>query len=213
MSEAIEKTEPVKTTWLYACGRVACRIFTTLKFDLHVSGLHHIPKTGGVLVVSNHQSALDPVLVAVRVQRPFSYMARATLFKNKFFNWLIRSLNAFPVQLGKGDTGAMKEAIARLKAGEILTMFPEGTRTLDGNLKPIQAGVALIVRRAGVPVVPVVVHGAYLAWPKGAKWPRGTRIRVLYGPPLLVDGLKTEEIVQLIDCTFHRMLSELREIA
>ncbi|HEY1686278.1 MAG TPA: lysophospholipid acyltransferase family protein [Tepidisphaeraceae bacterium] len=196
---------------LYAVGRAGCRIFTTLYFGLKVYGIHHIPKTGGVLVVSNHQSALDPVLVGVRCHRPFSYMARATLFgKNKFFTWLIRSLNAFPVHLGKGDTGAMKEAIARLKAGEILTMFPEGTRTLDGNLKPIQAGVALIVRRAGVPVVPAIVDGAYQAWPKGAKWPRNVPIHVLYGPPLQVQGLKTEEIVELIDRTFHRMLAELR---
>lgn len=203
---------PARETLLYSLGRAACRIFTTLKFDLHVYGLRHIPRTGGVLVVSNHQSVLDPVLVGVRSARPFSYMARATLFnKNKFFSWLIRSLNAFPVQLGKGDTGAMKEAIARLKAGEILTMFPEGTRTRDGNLLPIQAGVALIIRRANVPVIPVVVDGAFRAWPKGAKFPRSVPIRIMYGPPLAVEGLKSDKIVELIAKTFHKMLEELRE--
>jgi 1-acyl-sn-glycerol-3-phosphate acyltransferase len=202
---------PVRKSPLYACGQVACRLFTTLKFQLNVFGLHHIPASGGVLVISNHQSALDPVLIAVQARRPFSYMARATLFKNKFFSWLIRSLNAFPVHLGKGDTGALKEAIARLKAGNILTMFPEGTRTLDGNLLPIQAGVALIIRRAGVPVVPAVIDGAYQAWPKGVMLPRSMPIRVLYGPPMQVEGLDTQQIVELIDQTFHRMLVELRE--
>jgi 1-acyl-sn-glycerol-3-phosphate acyltransferase len=211
MSEPSDLPPPARLTLLYLCGRVACRLFTTLKFRLKVVGLHHLPKTGGVLVVSNHQSALDPVLIAVQARRPFSYMARATLFRNKAFSWLIRSLNAFPVHQGKADTSAMKEGIARLKVGHILTMFPEGHRTRDGNLLPIQPGVALIARRAGVPVVPVVVDGAYHAWPKGAALPRSVPIRVLYGPPLAVEGLKTEQIVELIDQTFHRMLAELRE--
>src|ERR1700761_6428334 len=102
MSEPSDLPPQVRKSLLYACGQVAGRLFTTLKFRLQVFGIHNIPETGGVLVISNHQSALDPVLVAVRARRPFSYMARATLFRNKFFSWLIRSLNAFPVHLGKG---------------------------------------------------------------------------------------------------------------
>jgi 1-acyl-sn-glycerol-3-phosphate acyltransferase len=75
---------------------------------------------------------------------------------------------------------------------------------------PIQPGVALIIRRADVPVIPVVVDGAYNAWPKGAVLPRPARIKILYGPPLQVDGLKSEQIVALIDQTFHQMLAEVR---
>lgn len=200
-----------RQTIVYTFGRVLCRIFTTLYFNLHVYGLHHVPDEGGVLLVSNHQSVLDPVLVGVRIRRPLSYMARASLFRNPFFGWLIKTLNAFPVHLGRGDTGAIKESIARLKAGQILTMFPEGHRTWDGNLLPIQPGVALIVRRAGVPVVPVVVEGAHRAWPRGTVLPRAVPVRILYGPPLNVDGLKTAQVVELIDQTFRKMLAEVRE--
>jgi 1-acyl-sn-glycerol-3-phosphate acyltransferase len=203
---------PPGNALLYRFMRFLCLVTCIVYFRLRVYGLEHVPRTGGFLLISNHQSMLDPVLIGVRMPRFVSYMARATLFKNRFFGWFIRNLNAFPVEQGKADTGAVKEAIARLKAGHVLTMFPEGHRTLDGELQPIQAGVALVIRRAGVPIVPVVVDGAYQAWPKGGhnKLPRFVPVRVLYGPPLKADGLKADQITALIDRTFRDLLDDLR---
>src|SRR6185312_9644763 len=97
-----------------------CRVATTLAFDLKVYGAHRVPQEGGVLLVSNHQSYLDPVLLGVRLKRPLSYMAKSELFKHRAFAWLIRSLGAFPVKQGAGDVGAMKETIARLQEGRAL---------------------------------------------------------------------------------------------
>jgi 1-acyl-sn-glycerol-3-phosphate acyltransferase len=179
-------------------------------FELQIFGMENVPPTGGVLLVSNHQSYLDPVLLAVWLKRPMSYLAKSELFRNPAFAWLIRALNAFPLRQGKGDKGAIEETIRRLQQGHLLAVFPEGTRSEDGELQPIQRGVALVVRRANVPIIPVVLDGSFQAWPKGSKMFHTYPIAVMYGPALKIEGLKGEEIVALIDSTFHRMFDELR---
>lgn len=199
-----------RRTLMWKALQAFAHIGTTLLFDLKVYGVRNIPPTGGVLVVSNHQSYLDPVLVAVRLRRPMSFLAKSELFRNPFFNWLIRSLNAFPVRQGAGDVGAVKETISRLQQGHLLNIYPEGSRTEDGELLPIQAGAALVIRRAGVPVVPCVLDGSYDAWPKGRKVFRPHPIRVVYGPPMDLSKQKPAEIVKTIDETFRRMLAGLR---
>ena len=196
-------------TWRFLQG--ICRIVTTLAFDLKVYGVHRLPQDGGVLVVSNHQSYLDPVLLAVRTRRPLSYMAKSELFGNKAFTWLIRSLGAFPVRQGAGDIRAMKEAIERVQEGDALAIFPEGSRSYDGQLLPIEPGVALVIRKAKVPVVPCVIDGAYNAWRKNAKLPRPAPIRVLYGRPMDLNGLDREEVVHKIHDTLAQMLQQLRD--
>src|SRR5262249_9837762 len=142
---------PEKTSLIYHGGRVICRIVSTQMFDLKVYGTHHVPPGGGVLIISNHQSFLDPVVLASQLRRPLSFLAKSELFEVPGFGWLIRHLNAFPVRQGEGDVGAVRETIRRLQEGHALNMFPEGSRSLDGEIAPIQAGIGLIVRRAGVP--------------------------------------------------------------
>lgn len=189
---------------------VPARLGTTLLFDLKVFGLENVPKHGGAIIASNHQSYLDPVLLGVRLGRPISYLAKSQLFKNPLFSWLIRSLHAFPVKQGAGDIGAMKESIRRVQEGHLLTVFPEGTRTETGDLQPIQPGVALIVRRAGVPIIPAVIDGAFEAFGPDQKVLRPWPILLSYGPAMKFDGLKGEQITELIDQTFHRMRDDLR---
>lgn len=187
-----------QATVLYKTGRVLVRVMTTLLWDLKVYGLENVPRTGGVLLISNHQSYLDPMLLAVQLRRPVSFLARSTLFEKRAFGWLISRLNAFPVRRGEGDIGAVKEAIRRLKEGRVLMMFPEGTRSRDGKLGRIQPGISMLVRRAGVPVVPAAISGAFQAWPRSRKLPRAHPIRVVYGKPLETEGLKGEKLVELI---------------
>ena len=189
-----------------------CRIVTTLEFDLKAYGLENVPRTGGCLLVANHQSYLDPVLVAVRLYRPVSFFAKSELFENPFFGWLIRSLHAFPVRQGEGDVGAVRETIRRLHEGHILNLYPEGSRTDDGEIAPIQKGIALILRKVEVPVVPVAIDGSYESWPKSHKLFRPYPIRVMYGPPMELKGLKGDAIVQAIGTTLKAMLAELREM-
>jgi len=187
------------------------RIGTTLLFDLKVYGAHRVPAEGGVLLVSNHQSYLDPVLLGVRLGRPLSYMAKASLFKFAPFAWVIRSLGAFPVRQGAGDIRAMKEAIERVQEGLALTIFPEGSRTEDGSLLPVEPGIALVIRKAKVPVVPAVIDGAIDAWPRGRKLFRAAPVRVLYGRPMDLSGLSRDQIVERIGLEFRTMLQQLRD--
>ncbi|MDB5173960.1 MAG: plsC 2 [Phycisphaerales bacterium] len=194
--------------WIFV--QQICRMVMTIFFDLKVYGAYHVPKTGGALLVSNHQSYIDPILLALGLDRTLSYLAKSQLFKNPVFSWLIRSLNAFPVEQGAGDIGAVKESIARLQEGHMLNVFPEGSRTEDGEMLPLEKGVALLIRRAKVPVVPAVITGSYEAWPKSKKWIRPYPIRVVFGPPMDLANLDREQILARIDETLRRMYDEAR---
>src|SRR5438045_4404731 len=114
---------------MWTCLQGTARLLTTVLFDLKVCGRSNVPRRGGVLIVSNHQGNLDPVLLGVRLDRPLNYIAKAELFDNPIGAYVLRQLNAFPVRQGAGDVGAVKETIARLKEGHLLNIFPEGART------------------------------------------------------------------------------------
>lgn len=196
---------------LWSMSKSICRVLTTLLFDYRVFGLENIPRHGGVLLCCNHQSFLDPILIGVRVRRAVNFIAKVELFRNRFFGWFLGQMHVFAVRRGEGDVGAVKEAIRRLQEGRILVMFPEGTRSTDGRIAPIQPGIGMLVRRAATAVVPAVVDGAFEAWPRSSKLFRPGRIRAMYGPPLKVDGLKGREIVELLQTTLERMQRELKE--
>jgi 1-acyl-sn-glycerol-3-phosphate acyltransferase len=192
-------------------SQILAHVLTTQLFELHVSGLENIPATGGALIVSNHQSNLDPVLLAVRLKRPVNYIAKSELFQSRIGRRLLRNVfNAFPVRQGTGDIGAVKETIQRLREGHLLNLYPEGGRTEDGEIGPMLRGVGLIVRRAGVPVVPVVIEGSFEAWPQHRRCFRPHPIRVRYGTPMELNGMSEDEIVATIDQTLRQMFTALR---
>ena len=191
--------------------QIMARVGTTLMFDLKTYGQENVPRDGGVLLVANHQSYLDPVLVAVRLYRPVSFLAKSELFENPYFGWFIRMLHAFPVRQGEGDVGAIKEIIRRLGEGYALNFYPEGSRTETGEIAKLEKGIALVIRKAGVPVVPVAIEGSFAAWPKDRRIFHSHPIWVQYGPPIDFSGKKGEEIIRILEETLRRMLRELRE--
>ena len=170
----------LRRAW-YALLQQVARVLFVLIFGIRVYHRHRLPRQGGVLVVANHQSYLDPVLAAVGMPRPYHPMARASLFRVAPFRWLIRSLHAFPVRRGKADLGAVREALRRLKGGAVVLMFPEGTRTRDGSISLLHGGPIAIAARAGVPVLPMVIDGAFEAWPRTCVLPRPHTILVACG--------------------------------
>jgi 1-acyl-sn-glycerol-3-phosphate acyltransferase len=210
IADAHPEMDPVRKSRFWRMCRAIAYFGSTVLFDYRAFGVRNVPRTGGALMISNHQSYLDPIMLGLNLPRPMSYLAKSELFENKFLCWLITELRAFPVRQGKGDRSAIEETIRRLRQGHLLNIFPEGTRTPDGKIAEIQRGVALVVRRSHVPIVPVVIDGSYEAWPTGQTFFHAHPIRVLYGKPLLVDGLKSEQIVELIDRTLHTMLADLR---
>src|SRR5512135_3625913 len=114
----------MERTFVWRFLHAICRIAAVLWFNCRAYGVKNVPRKGGVLLVSNHQSYLDPVLLAIPLPRMVSYLAKSELFEHKALAWLIRSLNAFPVRQGRVDTTAVKEMIRRLRAGELLNLYP-----------------------------------------------------------------------------------------
>jgi 1-acyl-sn-glycerol-3-phosphate acyltransferase len=200
------------STPTYSFFRTLCRITATVFFDLKVYGVDNVPNTGGVLLLSNHLSFLDPACIGVQLRRPASYLAKSELFEVPVFGKVIPKLNAVPVRQGAGDVGAVRETIKRLKEGRVLTVFPEGARSLDGELQPLAGGFTLIVRKAGVPIVPVGIDGSYQAWKRGASLPTCAPVRVKFGPPLHVQEMKAAEIVTTVESALRGLIADLREM-
>lgn len=179
-----ETTAPPPMRRGYAFLRLLAQLILTYLFRGRVFGTRHVPRTGGVLLVSNHQSFLDPVLATLAIPRECNYMARDTLFHNPTLRRVIEYLNAFPVKRGTADMGAIKETLRRLKAGKVVLTFPEATRTTDGSIGPMRAGVVLLARKARVPIVPTLILGAFESWPRTRKLPFPRPILVAYDEPI-----------------------------
>jgi 1-acyl-sn-glycerol-3-phosphate acyltransferase len=154
-------------------------------------GRRNIPKTGGVILAINHQSFFDPIAVGCGTERQVHYLARDTLFKGGL-GILIRRLNAFPLKREGGDVKALKEYISRVKAGKVVMLFPEGTRSHDGRLQALMPGVGMIAVRANAPVVPTYVDGTFDAWSRHMTLPGRARISIYYDRPLSVEKLPGE---------------------
>lgn len=181
-------------------------------FKVRIKNRGNIPQKGGVLLICNHQSFLDPVLAGLGLRRECHYVARDSLFRNAFFKKLIESLNAFPVKRGQADVGAIKESLRRLKKGNIVVLFPEGTRTKDGRIRAMLPGLAAVAQKARVPVVPTLIDGAYQAWPRTKKLPGTGSVIVQYGKAIYPEdyaGMKPEELTRLLEQRLGEMQKEL----
>jgi 1-acyl-sn-glycerol-3-phosphate acyltransferase len=201
---------PTERSLVWKSLQIVSRIGTTLLFDLKTFDRGNVPRSGGVILAANHQSYLDPVLVAVHLRRPVSFMAKSELFTNRYFGWLIRTLHAYPVRQGEGDVGAVKETIRRLQEGYAVNIYPEGSRTETGEIGPMEKGIALMIRRAAVPVVPVAIEGSFDAWPKGRKIFRRRPIRVIYGKPMDLSRMKADQIVAALNAALRGLHGQLR---
>jgi 1-acyl-sn-glycerol-3-phosphate acyltransferase len=165
-----------------------------MAYRIRLEGSEHVPSTGPIIYVANHHAHFDPCLVGCVVHdRPFSGMARKTLFKNPIMSWIMRSIGVIPLDQTKGDTAAFKAGLEELKLGRCLLIFPEGTRTRNGAVGPFKPGAALLMKRSGATVVPLAIEGAYDIWPiTGKPWPKLTgRIAVRAAP-----AMSSEEILK-----------------
>jgi 1-acyl-sn-glycerol-3-phosphate acyltransferase len=192
----------------YRLIRFLAGTLAALLLRWRATGHHHVPESGGVLLVSNHLSYLDVFFLGIPLRRPLNYVARSTLFV-PILGTLIRSVGGFPIQREGIGASGMKETLKRLRAGGIVTLFPEGTRSRDGELGPLKPGIAVLVSRAGVPVVPVGLAGTFEIWPRSRLLPVPHPIRIHYGRPIFPEelaGMDTAAITSLI----QERLSECR---
>lgn len=190
------------TYWFFA---TLARIFAKLFFRFRILHRERLPETGGVILAANHQSYFDPPLIGICSRRPVHYLARKTLMEWPFFGPLFPDMNVIPVDRGGNDMSALKTVIKKIRDGEGVVLFPEGTRSPDGNLQPAQAGVGLVIAKTLAPVVPMRIFGSYEAFPRGSKGVKFHPIRVVVGKPIVF----TKEDVGKGDRDDYQRLSQL----
>jgi 1-acyl-sn-glycerol-3-phosphate acyltransferase len=181
------------------------RMIFTIWLRYRAQGVEHIPPEGGGLVLVNHQSFLDPLLVGLPLNRPVSYLARDNLFRVPVIGWILRHTYVMPINREAASTASIKESIQRMEQGFLVGVFPEGTRSSDGSVGEFKPGFIALIRRSRLPVYPVGVAGAREAFPRGAWLLRPRKVSVVFGEPLLPDELepltkrgREEELITLI---------------
>jgi 1-acyl-sn-glycerol-3-phosphate acyltransferase len=171
-------------TPVYRLGRLLTRWAWRLLCRERLERRELLPAEGPALLCVNHQSFLDIPLVAHLTRRHVCFVARDSLAQSRFLAWVMRHSGAVLVRRGKPDRAALREMLAHLERGDLVAVFPEGTRTRDGSLGELRAGALLAARQAGVPVYPVGIRGAFEAWPRESPLPRPRPIAARVGEPI-----------------------------
>lgn len=193
--------------WYSALRGLAIVVFKIF-FAIKIEGKENIPYRGGVILASNHLSYLDPIVLGIFVPRRVNFMAKEELFENFFFRWLIIKLGAFPIKKEKIDRITYKKILKLLEKEEVVVLFPEGTRSIDGRIGQLQAGTARIALKANVPLIPIVVRGTEKVLPRGKKVIKLARIRAWAGKPLKKNMTSDKEITKKDIEELQRQLEE-----
>ena len=174
---------------IYAFLRALMRTITQVYLAglFNVVGVENFPRSGPVIVCPNHSATLDPPMVPAFVPRGDSWsMAKSEYFSRAHLAFIFRQYHAFPVVRHTADRSALRRAFDLLRDGHVLVMYPEGTRVESGVLAKPEPGAGFIAQKAGCPVIAVGLTGTRDCLPKGAHWPRRTRVTITFGKPFLV---------------------------
>lgn len=181
--------------------------FFKLFFRYEIIGAENIPVSGGAIIAANHISLWDPPVVGAGTIRPIHFMAKEELFAVPLLKWIITKINAFPVRRGAADRTAIRYAIDLLKKGEILGLFPEGTRSKTGLLGKPEPGIAMIALKAGVPIIPAAIIGTNKIGKDGHILPK---FIIKYGKPIIVaEGKADKEMMENLGATIMQEISSL----
>jgi len=198
--------------WYRVCRAFFWVIFHTL-WPLRSSGAENVPMKGAAVIVSNHLSLIDPFVVSFAAHRVVSFMGKEELFRIPVLGYIIRKLGSFPVDRSRRDPAAMRLAFTVLKEGELLGMFPEGTRSTTGEMNEFRAGAARLASRTRSPLVPAAVVDTNRAMPPG-RFLRPARISVRFGAPFelteLYDKPKDEAALERALETIREHIAELQ---
>ena len=204
-TDRLPRLSPTRRNALWYVLQVIAQPFFAVWFRVRVRGLKHVPRSGGALLLINHQSFLDPLMAVALLSRPVSFLARDSLFRVPVVGWLLRRTYVISINRESAGTGSFRAAVERLQQGFLVGVFPEGTRSADGRLGQLKPGFVALVRRAQVPVIPVGVAGTAAALPRQAWFVRPRTCRVVYGSPLAPEEVEAycrhgreDELVALV---------------
>jgi 1-acyl-sn-glycerol-3-phosphate acyltransferase len=169
---------------IYRACRAILRLLGKVYLRHSATGREQVPARGGFILAVNHASHLDPVLAGISLARPLHFVGRKTLFRPAVFGWFLRKLHAVSLDLEGVGKECFREILEKLKAGSGVMLFPEGTRSRDGELGCLRSGIVYLAKNAEVPVVPTWVEGSGRAMAPGVIIPRPRRTSVHYGEPL-----------------------------
>lgn len=186
----------------FAKSLVWTALYPVYRFD--IKGLEHFPKTGGILICTNHIDALDPPVVGITSPRPVHFMAKEELFNMPVLKPLLPKVNAFPVKRGLSDREALRRALAILKGGDVMGIFPEGTRSKNGELGKGFSGAGFFALKGEADVVPCAIIGPYKPF---------KRLKVVYGEPIIMQPYRdqkasADEVTTVIMERIQKLLDE-----
>lgn len=190
---------------LYVIAAGLFKIYFKLYYHWKIKGFENIPVKGSLVVVANHVSFLDPPVVGCIMNRQVHFMAKEELFKNPLLSWALQKIGTFPVKRGRPDRGALKRALDILRNGEVLGIFPEGTRHKQGRLGRAKSGAVMIPIKTKSPILPV-----------GIKY-EARRLKVSIGQPFTLNEyyerkLSREDLKKAGDCIMEKIQAELSKI-
>jgi 1-acyl-sn-glycerol-3-phosphate acyltransferase len=165
-----------------------------LFYPLEIKGLENLPKEGGIILAPNHSSYFDPIHFGMAVPRNINWIAKESFFNVWWLGWFFKITGCLSVNSEKPNIETIKKALLVLEQGEMLGIFPEGTRSRSGKLMNGELGVALLALRSGVPILPAAIDGAFEAYPPDAKFPKPRRIKLRLGKPLIFNVVKKGRI-------------------
>jgi 1-acyl-sn-glycerol-3-phosphate acyltransferase len=179
------------------CFRIPFWIF----WRVRVHRLEKFPADGPLILLANHQSNMDPMIVGAISPRPINYLAKQSLFDFPPLGWFLGWNDCIPIQRDSNAIGGIKETLKRLKEKERVLIFPEGSRSADGTLQPIKGGFATLARRTKSPLLPLALDGAWQVYPRQAKFPLLGNIQVVFGDPIPYEqyaALSDDELSALV---------------
>lgn len=199
---------------LYRAARIFLRATGKLYFRWEIEGAHHIPRTGPVLLACNHLSYLDPPVIGAAVPREVHFLARKTLFDVPILKHLIPRFNALPIDRDGGGGAGLKTTLELMNRGGALILFPEGTRSRDGQLQSVHPGMGLTAIKSGATVVPVRISGTFESFGRHRRFPRPSKIRIHFGEPIDLTALQAEAAVAdrlRIKAIYHEVADRVLE--
>lgn len=185
------------------------KLLARMIFSMRVIHPERMVESGPLLIAVNHSSFFDPPLAGICSRRGVYYLARKTLLKWPFFGPLFPAMNVIPVERDGNDMSALREVIKKVKDGNAVLLFPEGTRSVDGLLQPARAGIGLVIAKTGAPVLPMRIFGAYEAFPKNARRFQLSQITVVIGEPIY---FSEEEISNTSRETYQVLSNRVMEV-